>query len=86
VSDEVIDRIRYLENCERPIVLECFEEQQLVTKKKKRRWRKLRRTVLVTDSIIGTRPWSAFEDAVQSLDSEGRNQALRDYLLVPATG
>lgn len=81
---EAIDRIRYLENCMRPIVLESWEEEHVVMKKRKKRWRKSRHVVVVQDQVVCTRPWSAFDDAIQGLDSEARNQLLRDYLLVPA--
>jgi len=83
VRDEVIDRIRHLENCWRPILLHHIEEREVVVRKK-RKWRREARSVVVEDEIVAVRPWSAFEDAVQTLDSEGRNRALREYLAVPA--
>jgi transcription antitermination factor NusG len=81
LTDAEIDQIRYLENCERPIVLECFDEVQTVASKRKR-WRKKPKQVVVSvpDEIVKTRAWSAFDDIVHSLDGEGRSEALRQML------
>lgn len=76
VPEEAIDRIRYLENCWRPITVEWFEEVRKVPHKRKRR-RKRREKIMVPDEIVNVRTWSAFHDVLPTLDSEGRNQALR---------
>jgi transcription antitermination factor NusG len=79
---EEIDRIRYCENCARPVVLQSFEvEQDVIPKKSRKRRRKTKKQVVVVyDEITAVRAWSAFEDAVTTLDSDGRNQALRNLL------
>lgn len=84
LSDEEVDRVRRRENTERPVTLQSFPMlQHAPTGKKKRRFRKSRKpvTVMVEDEIVCVRPWSAFEDAIETLDSDGRTQALRDYIL-----
>jgi transcriptional antiterminator NusG len=81
LTDDQIDRIRYCENCARPILLQSFEIQQNVIPKKRKRHRKpKKKTVMVYDEVVAVRAWSAFEDAVMTLDAEGRNQALRNLL------
>lgn len=84
ITDEQIDKIRYLENCERPVTLQEFEETIFLPAKthKKRRWRKSRKPVKVTvlDEVVAVRAWSAWDDGIVNLDSEGRNQALREYV------
>jgi transcriptional antiterminator NusG len=78
LTDEDINKIRYLENCFRPIHLEYFDEVQNAPPKKRKRWRKARKVVVsVPDEIIRTRAWSAFDDIVHNLDGEGRSEALR---------
>jgi transcription antitermination factor NusG len=80
LSDEAIDKIRHCENCARPVLLQSFEiAQDFVPKKRKRRKTK-RCVVVVHDEVTAVRAWSVFEDAVMTLDSEGRNQALRNLL------
>lgn len=82
LSDEQIDKIRYCENCARPIVLESFEiEQDVIPKKRRKRWRKAKKQIVVVrDEVVAVRTWSVFEDSIMTLDSEGRNQALRQML------
>jgi hypothetical protein len=80
LPDEAIDRIRYLENCERPIVLQYFDELQPVPHKRKRRRKPRQVVVSVPDVIVKTRAWSAFDDIVHNLDGEGRSEALRQML------
>lgn len=79
LSDEEIDQIRYLENWERPILVQWFEEIREIPHKRKRK-RKRRIKVMVPDEIVEVRTWSAFRDALPALDSEARNQALRQIL------
>ncbi len=81
LTDEEIDKIRYLENCERPIVLQYFDEVRDVAKKKRKRWRKTKQIVVsIPDEVIRTRAWSAFDDIVHNLDGDGRSEALRQML------
>lgn len=83
LSEEDVDQIRLMENCERPITLQYFEETETTVVRKKKRWRKSRkspRIVSVPDEIVRTRAWSAFDDIVHNLDGEGRSEALRQML------
>lgn len=81
LSDQEIDKIRYLENCERPIVLKYYDELQDAPRKKRKRWRKTRQIVVsVPDEVVRTRAWSAFDDIVHNLDGQGRSEALRQML------
>ena len=89
LSDEQIDRIRYVENNIRPIQLEEFEIEvdappRKTTKKKRARQQTRRVKVKVSDVIVRTRPggWSrgdfddTLDETVKALDSCGRNQTL----------
>jgi Transcription termination factor nusG len=67
ISDDKIDEIRAVENGERPLRIS----------KKKRRHRGKR---AYDDDVVGVHAWSAFQDRLVTLDSEGRNQTLRDAL------
>ncbi|WP_448031532.1 transcription termination/antitermination protein NusG [Bradyrhizobium liaoningense] len=80
LSDEEIDKIRAHENTKRPIVLQWFEVRPELGKKIRRRWRKRAKIPMEQDEIVVVRSWSAFEDAIDHLDSEGRNQSLRSYI------
>ncbi|BAL75985.1 transcription termination/antitermination protein NusG [Bradyrhizobium cosmicum] len=80
LTDDEIDKIRARENTERPIELQWFEVRPALQKKAGRRWRKSRKPILEQDEIVVVRSWSAFEDAIAKLDSEGRTQALRSYI------
>lgn len=80
LTDEVIDKIRAVENAHRPIELQWFEVRPALQKKSGRRWRKSRKPIVEQDEIVVVRSWSAFEDAIDKLDSEGRTQALRNYI------
>ncbi len=81
LPDEAIDKIRYCENCARPVLLQSFEIEHEVQPKRRKRRRKAKRVVTVVhDEVTAVRAWSAFEDSVMTLDSEGRNQALRNLL------
>lgn len=80
LTDAEIDKIRYLENCERPIVLQYFDEIQAVPHKRKRRRKPRQVVVSVPDVVVRTRAWSAFDDIVHNLDGEGRSEALRQML------
>jgi hypothetical protein len=81
LTDEQIDKIRYCENCARPVVLQTFEVlQDVVPKKRKRRRKPKKQMVLVHDEVTAVRAWSAFEDAIMTLDSDGRIGALRNLL------
>lgn len=81
LTDEQVDKIRYCENCARPVLLQSFEiEQDVVPKRRKRRRKTKKRIVVVHDEVTAVRAWSAFEDAVMTLDSDGRIMALRNLL------
>lgn len=81
LSDEAVDKIRYCENCARPVLLQSFEiEQDVVPKRRKRRRKVKRRIVVVHDEVTSVRAWSALEDAIMTLDSDGRIGALRNLL------
>ena len=82
LTDQEIDRVRYIENCARPILLQSFEIQQDIIPKKKKRRKIKKRVVIVHDEITAVRAWSAFEDAVMTLDSDGRISALENLLSV----
>lgn len=86
LSDDQVDKIRYCENCARPVLLQNFEvEQDVIPKKRRKRFRKAKRKIVVVqDEVVSVRAggWSRLEDAMMSLDSEGRNQALRNMLSV----
>jgi transcription antitermination factor NusG len=85
LTDEQIDKIRYCENCARPVLLQTFDiEQDVVPKRKKRRKIK-RRVVTISDEVTSVRAWSAFEDAVMTLDSAGRIGALENLLGVSSS-
>jgi hypothetical protein len=76
LSDEIIDKIRIVENIERP--LKAVMSETTVVRKKKPRWRKAPKQAAPEsdNDIIAVRPWSAFQDSLLSLDTEGRNQTL----------
>jgi transcription antitermination factor NusG len=80
LTDTEIDTIRYLENCERPIVLQYFDELQPLPHKRKRKRKPRQVVVSVPDEVVRTRAWSAFDDLVHDLDGEGRSEALRQML------
>lgn len=81
LTDEQVDKIRHCENCARPVVLQTFEVlQDVVPKKRKRKRKPKKQLVLVRDEVTAVRAWSAFEDAIMTLDSEGRIGALRNLL------
>lgn len=87
LTDEQIDQIRAVENRERPLPAIIIPEH-MMKPKKKGRWRKNQKSLyaleqeqLKRDSeVIRCRPWSAFEDGLMTLDSDGRNQTLRNAL------
>lgn len=87
LTDEQIDQIRAVENRERPLPAIVMPEHMMVPKKKGR-WRKNQKSLyylaqeqLKRDSeVVRCRPWSAFEDGLMTLDSDGRNQTLRTAL------
>jgi hypothetical protein len=80
LTDEEVDKIRYCENCARPVTLQSFEIEMDVIPKRRKRRKVKRHVVTVRDEVTAVRPWSVFEDAVMTLDSDGRNQALRNLL------
>lgn len=69
LSDQQIDQIRAVENGERPL-------PDVRANKKGRR--KAKRAF--DNDVIAVHPWSAFQDRLLTLDSEGRNQTLRKAL------
>jgi transcriptional antiterminator NusG len=85
LTDKEVDAIRYCENCARPVMLQNFEiEMDIVSKKKKRRKIK-RHVVVIQDEVTVVRAWSAFEDAVMTLDSKVRISALQNLLSVSSS-
>lgn len=85
VADEVIDRIRFVENCWRPMPLADGTAAAHATRKKRRRRKHyvapdVRNNTAEQPTIVGSRPWSVFADGLTALDGDGRNQALRDLL------
>ncbi len=80
LTDEELNKIRVLENYERPIELQYFSSEDQIPSKKRRRWRKSRKPLMVPDEIVRTRAWSAFDDFVHKLDGDGRSEALRQML------
>lgn len=87
LTDQQIDQIRAVENRERPLPAIVIPEHMMMPKRKGR-WRKnqkalyaLEQEQLKRDSeVVRCRPWSAFQDSLMTLDSEGRNQTLRNAL------
>lgn len=87
LTDQQIDEIRAVENRERPLPPIIIPEHMMMPKGK-RRWKKnqksfyaLQQAQLKRDAeVVLCRPWSAFQDGIMSLDSEGRNQTLRNAL------
>lgn len=69
ISDEIIDQIRAVENSKRPIP--GFANGTT----KKKRWRKSQKEQDHWE-IVSTRAWSPFLDNLNTIDSNGRNQAL----------
>jgi len=82
LTDHEVDKIRYCENCARPVLLQSWEvEQDVIPKKCRKRRRKVKKQIVVVqDEVTKVRAWSAFEDAIMTLDSEGRIGALRNLL------
>ncbi len=83
ISDKMIDEIRAVENRYRPLP-PILAESGVIGIKKKRRWRKSRQdgsdNNAIDPTIVAVRPWSAFQDALISLDDDGRNQTLQKAL------
>lgn len=87
LTDELVDKIRAVENSERPLPAIEIPEHMLMPKKKGR-WKKNQKSIyhlqqeqLKRDAeVVRCRPWSAFEDGLMTLDDEGRNQSLRNAL------
>jgi transcription antitermination factor NusG len=69
LRDDAIDAIRAVENGERPL----FEAR---SNRKRRGYSKR----AFDNEVIAVHPWSAFQDRLLTLDSEGRNQTLRKAL------
>lgn len=81
ISDELIDRIRAVENQKRPLRAIMADEVAYDRKKKRRRWRKYRKDQREIEDeraneIVAVRSWDAFQDAIVTLDEQGRNQTL----------
>lgn len=95
LTDAEIDKVRWVENQKRPVIIEMPQDAEPVRRskaKKKRRWKKGRATNHakaakvkpiteqdLRNEIITTRAWSAFDD-LMDLDADGRNQTLRKAL------
>jgi hypothetical protein len=80
ISDELIDRVRAVENSMRPlppIMVDDAAYPEHKRRKRRRKNRKQQREIYVgANDIVAVRPWSAFEDALSTLDEAGRNQTL----------
>jgi transcription antitermination factor NusG len=84
LPDEVIDKIRVIENGQRPVILPLEEFNQ---QRQKRRWRRTPRPEqrISDNEIVGVRAWSAFTDGLAaSVDGAQRNQILRKALGLPS--
>lgn len=79
LTDAEVDKVRYLENCFRPVPLQQFAVEVEPMKKKRRRKAKPR-VVMVPDEIVCTRPggWirGVEDDDAIAVDSHGWNQTL----------
>lgn len=88
ISDYLINKVRAVENSKRPLPPIMVDEVAYLSKKKRGRWRKDRKTKreieIQPNDIVAVRSWSAFEDALLTLDVEGRNQALEKALSLPS--
>lgn len=81
ISDKMIDQIRAVENSKRPLPLPVV--RAMAQKRGKKRWRKSCTVMSENEAdneIIAVRAWSAFQDALVTLDSGTLNQALRTAL------
>jgi len=84
ISDELIDKIRVVENTLRPLPAIMDD----IVKPKKGRWTKKQKMIYQLQreqarrdfEVVACRPWSPFENDIMTLDSEGRNQTLRKAL------
>ena len=89
LSDELIDRIRQVENGQRPLTIPMDVFQEFAAYKKKRRWRRTKRPdqgqEIHDNEIVSVRAWSAFTDGLrQAVDGEERNQILRKAFSLPS--
>ncbi|MGJ4888929.1 transcription termination/antitermination protein NusG [Bradyrhizobium sp. HKCCYLRH3099] len=82
VPDHVIDRIRVCENHERPISEDALQRAIYGDGKKGRNHRG-RRPRLRHEKLVW-RTWDAFQDGINSVDSETRNQTLMAALSLPS--
>ena len=87
LTDEQVDQIRAVENHERPLPAIMIPEEIAMpkrkvrwTKKQKRLYELQRQQIERDNEIVACRPWSAFQDSLMTLDSDGRNQTLRNAL------
>jgi len=82
VPDELIDRVRKVENQLRPLRLP--QEGFGRFRKFKRRWRRepmqLHEHQVADHEIVGVRAWSALVDGIEGLDEQERNRLLRESL------
>jgi transcription antitermination factor NusG len=76
IADEIINKVRAVENEMRP--LKGFRPDGTPQKAKKRRWSKWVQQLASEENndIVAVRAWSAFEDGLMTLDAPGRNQTL----------
>jgi len=92
VPDEMINRIRMIENSERPL---CDQEYTIAdasygsrdARKRKRKGRKKQKeaaVVIEAGETLVWRPWDVFRDGISSVDSETRNQTLLAALSLPS--
>lgn len=85
ISDKKIDEIRAVENSKRPLPMIMLDENPDISKKKKVRRRNTPKTererqIERGNDVMCCRPWSAFQDSLLTLDSDGRNHALLNAL------
>lgn len=84
VTDEQIDQIRAVENQFRPLkeimVEEIVKPKRRMTNRQKMLYRLQREQAERDNEIVACRAWSPFQDSLMTLDSDGRNQTLRNAL------
>jgi transcription antitermination factor NusG len=89
IKDQTIDQIRAVENTLRPLP-QLMVDGMVSGKKKKPRWRKKNKDPSELQAerdceIVACRPWSAFQDSLIALDTNGRNHALLNALGLSST-
>lgn len=84
LTDDLIDKIRAVENGERPLkaiqVDDIKKPKGRMTHRQKMLYRLQHEMALRDNEVVACRAWSPFESDLITLDSEGRNQTLRNAL------